>query len=252
MAQFCESISAPYNCTKNDVMVFTPYELMFGRQPRLPVDLAFGLPLKDGDYKSHSQYVQSLKSHLEESYRVATQNAKKTADKNKARFDMHVTPSVLEAGDRVLVRAGRLQGKHKLADKWESDIHVVVRQAGDLPVYTIRPENKDGPLQTVHRELLLPCGFLQANEETPLPKPACKPRTRQSKEPEERSEYSNEEDDVSWSQEQLPKGTTKFTTVYEIPRAHNDSDSTCEIMLQTYITKDTNLPVDSPGSGKLT
>ncbi|MGL4645552.1 MAG: hypothetical protein ACRCVL_00305, partial [Cetobacterium sp.] len=34
-----------YNCTRNDVTGFSPYELMFGRQPRLPVDLAFGLPV---------------------------------------------------------------------------------------------------------------------------------------------------------------------------------------------------------------
>uniref|UniRef100_A0A3B3IN64 non-specific serine/threonine protein kinase n=1 Tax=Oryzias latipes TaxID=8090 RepID=A0A3B3IN64_ORYLA len=61
-----------YNCTKNEVTGFTPYELMFGRQPRLPVDLAFGLPV-DHQPSSHSEYVRNLKSSLESSYKIATE-----------------------------------------------------------------------------------------------------------------------------------------------------------------------------------
>lgn len=43
-------------------------------------------------------------------------------------------------------------------------MHVVVRRAGTLLVYTVKPENKDGPLGTLHRDLLLPCGYLPAEE----------------------------------------------------------------------------------------
>ncbi len=148
-----------YNCTKNETTGFTPYELMFGRQPRLPVDLAFGLTVNHQP-GSHSQYVRNLKSQLEDSYKVATENAKKTASRNKARFDKHVVDSTLKEGDRVLVRNVRLRGKHKLADRWESDVYVVQRQSGDVPVYVVRPETRDGPQRTLHRDLLLPCGFL--------------------------------------------------------------------------------------------
>lgn len=63
------------------------------------------------------------------SYKVATENAKKTANRNKARFDKHVD-SILKEGDRVLVRNVRLRGKHKLADRWESEVYVVLRQSG--------------------------------------------------------------------------------------------------------------------------
>ncbi|KAL1264213.1 hypothetical protein QQF64_004568 [Cirrhinus molitorella] len=34
-----------YNCTRNEVTGYTPYELMLGRQPCLPVDIAFKLPM---------------------------------------------------------------------------------------------------------------------------------------------------------------------------------------------------------------
>ena len=61
---FVKPLTHAYNCTRNDVTGFSPYELMFGRQPRLPIDIAFGLPLTDKQPLSHSQYVKKLKSHL--------------------------------------------------------------------------------------------------------------------------------------------------------------------------------------------
>lgn len=60
------------NCTKNDTTGFAPYELMFGRKPRLPVDLAVGLPFSSQTFKSHSQYVEKLKATLLERYKLAT------------------------------------------------------------------------------------------------------------------------------------------------------------------------------------
>lgn len=170
-----------YNCTRNDVTGFTPYELMFGRSPRLPVDLAFGLPVREHQSTSHSQYVENLRSRLEESFHLASKNAVKSGERNKARFDQRVTPSSLEEGDRVLVRNVRLRGKHKLEDKWERDVYVVVKRAGDLSVYTVRPENRaDGPTRTLHRDLLLPCSFLPACG-NPDPAPVTPPRRPQTR-----------------------------------------------------------------------
>uniref|UniRef100_A0A8C6LMF4 Gypsy retrotransposon integrase-like protein 1 n=1 Tax=Nothobranchius furzeri TaxID=105023 RepID=A0A8C6LMF4_NOTFU len=92
-----------YNCTKNDDTVYSPYELMFGRQPRLPVDLAFGLPMGNGP-ENHSQYIQELRVHLEEGYQLAKNNVQKLMDHNRRRFNQQVTPQELNEGDRVLVK----------------------------------------------------------------------------------------------------------------------------------------------------
>ncbi|XP_027888928.1 uncharacterized protein LOC114154226 [Xiphophorus couchianus] len=157
---FVKPLVHAYNCTKNDVTGFSPYELMFGRQPRLPIDVAFGLPLEEDTSTSHLQYVQRLKTHLQDSHQLAAENSEKVMSRNKTSFDRRITTSELAVGDRVLVRNVRLRGKHKLADKWEPDIYVVVKRAGNLPVYTVKPENQDKPLRTLHRDLLLPCNYL--------------------------------------------------------------------------------------------
>lgn len=79
---FVKPLMHAYNCTKNEATGFSPYELMFSRQPRLPIDLSFGLPTNTNKL-SHSQYVTDLKCRLEQSYRIATSNAQKNADRNK-------------------------------------------------------------------------------------------------------------------------------------------------------------------------
>lgn len=65
--EYVKPLVHAYNCTRNEVTGFTPYELMFGRTPHLPVDLAFGLPINEEKQKSYSQFIQNLKASLEES-----------------------------------------------------------------------------------------------------------------------------------------------------------------------------------------
>lgn len=215
-----------YNCTRNDVTGFSPYELMFGRQPRLPIDLAFGLPVKGKESSSHSQYVRNLKSHLEESYQVAIENSRKVAEKNKRRFDRVVRESTLAVGDRVLVRNLRLRNKHKLADRWEPMIYVVTKQMGGLPVYSVKPEKEEGPPRTLHRDLLLPCGFLPETEreEQKMKSSPKRPRTRQQSAIQQDEEPFAADDDTcgSWNATAaLPDvKDRRVVKMYDIPR-HN-------------------------------
>lgn len=81
-------------------------------------------------------------------------------------FDAKVRAAELVEGDRVLVKNVSVRGKHKLADRWERPVHVVVKRIDGGPVYVVKPERGGGPHRTLHRDLLLPCGFLPV-EETP-------------------------------------------------------------------------------------
>lgn len=128
---------------------------------------------------------------------------------------------VLSVGDRVLVRNLRFRTKHKLADRWEPDIYIVTKQMGSLPVYTLKPEKADGPLRTLHRDLLLPCGFLSGTPEEPegRSKPS-RPRTRQMQVQEEDDGHVQEDDDNHYCQlRPSSQMEEKHFEIYEVPRS---------------------------------
>lgn len=128
-----------YNCTKNDTTGFSPYQLVFGRQPSLPIDIAFGLNPEEQSKVTHTDYVKRLKENLQESYTLAIEHSEKVALKNKERYDMKVRETVLEEGDRVLVKNVGLRGKHKIADRWSQTVYKVVKRIDDSPVYVVAP-----------------------------------------------------------------------------------------------------------------
>ena len=146
---------------------------MFGRQARLPIDLVFGVVPGQLQVGSSRTYVQKLKERLHYAYQLASSNSRTRAEANKRRHDTKVRECTLEIGDRVLVRNVGLKGKHKLADHWASDVYVIIKKHEDIPVYTVKPESVAAGIRerTLHRNMLLPCGFLPAEEPKPIPAP---------------------------------------------------------------------------------
>ncbi|XP_071951656.1 uncharacterized protein [Antedon mediterranea] len=170
-----------YNCTKNDSTGFSPYYLMFGREARLPIDICFGISTDGHSHTSHGQYVKELRQGLKKAYEVAKLEAEKHAATNKRRYDekLRVKSSELQPGDRVMVRNFGLKGKNKLADKWKSHPYIVVDKLPNLPVYKVTPEKDRDVVKTLHRDHLLPIGYLTGVEEiTTKPTKVHKPKTR--------------------------------------------------------------------------
>ena len=143
-----------YNCTKPVSTTYSPYYLMFGRHPRLPIDVKFGLPkTNSGDNSSKSRYVQKLR-RLNYAFQKANKFANQQAQKYKSSYDKSIKRPQLQEKDIVLVKIVA----HKLQDKWEPEEYVVVEQPiAGTPVYRVQPVT-GGNIRTLHRNLLLPLG----------------------------------------------------------------------------------------------
>lgn len=152
------SLVHAYNCTRNDSTSYSPYFLMFGRQPRLPVDIVLNREDKVGN--ADSSYVTSLKEQLSAAYKLASERISKSQGHQKDAFDKKVKSVLLSVGDRVLVRNVGLKGRNKLADRWKEEVYVVIKTLPDIPVYDVQLEGKKGNVKTYHRNMLLPLGSL--------------------------------------------------------------------------------------------
>ena len=71
-----------YNCTKNSVTGFSPYCLMFGCKPHLPIDLIFGNNLVDLK-GNHITYIENLKKRMAWAHEIANDVVQKEQEWNK-------------------------------------------------------------------------------------------------------------------------------------------------------------------------
>ena len=93
-----------YNCTRHDSTGFSPFYLMFGRAPRLPIHIMISLKPPVG-YSTYPEYVRNWRRAMKEAYDLASAHAKKSALLGKQQYDKKVKhDTALCEGDRVLVR----------------------------------------------------------------------------------------------------------------------------------------------------
>ena len=157
-----------YNCTRNTATGFSPYFLLFGRKPRLPVDVEFGLQ-RGGQKGSpgESNYISQLKKRLQFAYRKAKCMAQKQQARHRGLYNLRCRGATLSVGDLVLVKQTAWKGRHKIQDRWEDREYQVVDQpTPGIPVYTVKSLG-GGQTKVLHRNLLLPLqGRLRQEGET--------------------------------------------------------------------------------------
>ena len=144
-----------YNSSTHESTGYSPYFMMFGRQPRLPIDVAMGITLDDDE----DDFVKSQQEIFRTAYNIASRKIREAGSKQKKYYDKgrsKKASDILTPGTQVLVKQTGFQERHKIADVWEDDVYIIIDQPHrDIPVYTVENQTSEGT-KTVHRNLLLP------------------------------------------------------------------------------------------------
>ena len=131
--------------------------MLFGRNPRLPIDVEFGLGISNLVGKtSRSKYVEQLKRRMAFAHQKADEHSKKEKARFKKLYDKKSRGLSLHPDDLVLVKVTAFKGRHKIQDRWEpTEYRVVGQPHPNVPVYKVTPLD-GGKSRVLHRNFLLP------------------------------------------------------------------------------------------------
>ena len=146
------TLTHAYNCTTSKTTGFSPYFLIYGRQPRLPIDIEYGVSLTDS-YSDCKSYAEKLEHRLKWAYEAAQKYIDKETTRYKKYYDKNFRCATLRDGDLVLIRVNKFGTDHKIADKWEQDPWEVISQRDDSPLLTIK-NVMTNEIRELHRNML--------------------------------------------------------------------------------------------------
>ena len=128
-----------YNATRSLITGYSPYFLMFGRRPRLPVDLLFPTVRRDENSRTTDEYVMSLYDKLKLALASARDTTLLEAQRQKRLYDRRAGAVELHPGDKVLVKLDAFRGQQrKLKNWWGDALYTVVKCVVDgTPAYEV-------------------------------------------------------------------------------------------------------------------
>ncbi len=119
-----------YNTAKQDSTQESPYFLLYGRDPRLPIDVAFNA-FRARTVPWTSDYAQYIALSLTEAHQIALHNIAKTQEQQKNQYDKRVYLKANQIGDMVYLWLPQLKRGQvpKLSSLWSGpheilDIHL--------------------------------------------------------------------------------------------------------------------------------
>ena len=124
-----------YNATRSAVTGYSPYYLLFGRRPRIPVDYLFPT-LRDSPHQTKMEVsVAAMQKRLKEAFTVARCLTSEEVARQCRYYDCKAGAVALQPGDVVMVCTDGFVGKRKVKDHCLLEKllpSLVTRQEGDM------------------------------------------------------------------------------------------------------------------------
>ena len=128
-----QEVCYAYNVTPHASTGYSHFYLMFGRTPRLPLDIYLG---QEEENLHGTNWVQKHQERIQRAYNAASEQMRLAAKKRKKIYDMKAKDYVLPIGAHVYLR-NRPMGRNKIQDAWDPSVYIVTDHRED--VYTVQP-----------------------------------------------------------------------------------------------------------------
>lgn len=144
-----------YNTSTHESTKQTPYNMLFGRESSLPIDLQY--ETRDTANTSGSDYVSQLREQLNKTHDIARQEMLKSSEKQKKKHDSRSNIQRYEVGDNVWLRnKNKTKGlSPKLQFKYIGP-YIITEKRSEI-LYRVQKINPiSGPKKMVHHNRLKP------------------------------------------------------------------------------------------------
>ena len=181
-----------YNTTPHASTGFTPYYLMFGRDPRLPADNLLGLDRENSVAANDlPEWVAIHQQRLQKAYALVETRLAQANEKRKRYADKRAKENPLTVGQRVYYRQRGFRGRHKIQNAYHSEVYKIIAIMDSKDVYQIERADGSGNRKWVNRCELKICPFPEIDPNIRIHKPKkVKPKVRTR-----RSRLSDSSDD---------------------------------------------------------
>jgi hypothetical protein len=146
-----------YNTTSHASTGFSPFYIMYGRDPHLPVDIFLGREDSSMSTFDLPEFVAMHQHRLQDAYALVKQRLDSSRKKREKYANKNAKNSPLTVGQRVYYKQRGFKGRHKIQNVYRTEVYKVTKVMDDHDVYRIERADGFGERKWVNRVELKPC-----------------------------------------------------------------------------------------------